>query len=71
MADSYLNTRELREMAVGNKIKCYMKLRKKEPVKGLHLDPTLVCKLTNVKKVIIKNSGSGEITHCKSMYQFS
>ena len=58
-------------MAVGKKIKYYMKLSKTELVKALNLDERLVCKPSNVKEVMITNVETQVVTRCKSIYQCS
>ena len=58
-------------MAVGKKIKYYMKLSKTELVKALNLDERLVCKPSNVKEVLITNVETQVATRCKSIYQCS
>ena len=68
---SYMTLEELRKMAVGKKIKYYMKLSKTELVKALNLDEKLVCKPSNVKKVLVTNVETQVATRCKSITQCS
>ena len=62
-----MTLRELQKMAVGKKIKYYMKLPKTELVKALNLDEKLVCKPSNVKEVLITNVETQVVTRCKSI----
>ena len=66
-----ITLRELQKMAVGKKIKYYMKLSKTELVKALNLDERLVCKPKNVKEVLITNVETQVVIRCKSIYQCS
>ena len=66
-----MTLRELQKMAVGKKIKYYMKLSKTELVKELNLDEKLVCKPKNVNEVLITNVKTQVVTRCKSIYQCS
>ena len=66
-----MTLRELQKMAVGKKIKYYMKLSKRELAKALNLDEKLVCKPSNAKEVLITNVETKVVTRCKSIYQCS
>ena len=66
-----MTLRELQKMAVGKKIKYYMKLSKIELVKALNLDEKIVCKPPNAKEVLITNVETKVVTRCKSIYQCS
>ena len=63
---------ELRKMAVGKKIKYYMKLSKTELVKALNLDERLgMYQPPNAKEVLIINVDTQVVTKCKSINQCS
>ena len=68
---THMTLQELRKMAVGKKIKYYMKLSKTVLVKALNLDERLVCKPSNVKEVLITNVETQVATRCKSTYKCS
>ena len=68
---TYMTVQELRKMATGKKIKHLLKLSKIELVKALNLDERLVCKPSNVKKVLITNVDTQVITKYKSINQCS
>ena len=67
----YMTLRDLQKMAVGKKIKYYMKLSKTELIKALNLDEKIVCKPSNAKEVLITNVETQVVTRCKSIYQCS
>ena len=69
--ESYMTLQEIRKMAVGKKIKNYMKLSKTDLVKKLNLDEKIVCKPSNAKEVLITNVETQVVTRCKSIYQCS
>ena len=66
-----MTLQEIRKMAVGKKIKNYMKLSKTDLVKALNLDEKIVCKPSNAKEVLITNVETQVVTRCKSIYQCS
>ena len=66
-----MTLRELQKMAVGKKIKYYMKLSKTELAKALNIDEKLVCKPKNAKEILITNVKTQVATRCESIYRCS